>query len=420
MSVDLITAASTESIASVGRLMIDAGVLPFSWRTAPGPSTPCAEVRRPAVHRRSALVRSMAATPPWTYACLDRRLTRTHRPPPAAGRDPRATIAVTGEVRVRVAACGVCRTDLHLAEGDLPPRRPASCRATRSSASSTRSAPGAEPVRARRPHRRSPGCAAPAAAAGGAAAGGRTCVPMPAFTGWDADGGYAEYAVVAEAFAYRLPDGARRRRRGAAAVRRHHRVPRAAARRAAAGRHGSASTGSARRRTSSPRSRIAQGATVHVLTRAAKRARARARRSARPRPGAADDAPPEPLDAAILFAPAGELVPVALRGARPGRHPRRGRHPPQRHPAARTTPTSCSGSSSCAASPPTRGPTARSSSGWLPRLAHPADDDAAPLGRGRSGAGRPGRRPDHRRRRARSLTTPARRGRHARQQPPRA
>ena len=29
-----------------------------------------------------------------------------------------------GEVRVRVAACGVCRTDLHLAEGDLPPRRP--------------------------------------------------------------------------------------------------------------------------------------------------------------------------------------------------------------------------------------------------------------------------------------------------------
>ena len=29
-----------------------------------------------------------------------------------------------GPVRVRVLACGVCRTDLHLAEGDLPPRRP--------------------------------------------------------------------------------------------------------------------------------------------------------------------------------------------------------------------------------------------------------------------------------------------------------
>ena len=29
-----------------------------------------------------------------------------------------------GEVRVRVRACGVCRTDLHLAEGDLLPRRP--------------------------------------------------------------------------------------------------------------------------------------------------------------------------------------------------------------------------------------------------------------------------------------------------------
>src|SRR5207253_435195 len=29
-----------------------------------------------------------------------------------------------GEIRVRVSACGVCRTDLHLAEGDLAPRRP--------------------------------------------------------------------------------------------------------------------------------------------------------------------------------------------------------------------------------------------------------------------------------------------------------
>src|ERR1700723_809397 len=29
-----------------------------------------------------------------------------------------------GQIRVRVTCCGVCRTDLHLAEGDLPPRRP--------------------------------------------------------------------------------------------------------------------------------------------------------------------------------------------------------------------------------------------------------------------------------------------------------
>ena len=37
------------------------------------------------------------------------------RPVPTPGRD---------EVLVRVECCGVCRTDLHLAEGDLPPRRP--------------------------------------------------------------------------------------------------------------------------------------------------------------------------------------------------------------------------------------------------------------------------------------------------------
>ena len=43
-------------------------------------------------------------------------LVRIHRPTPVPGR---------GQVLVRVTCCGVCRTDLHLAEGDLPPRHPA-------------------------------------------------------------------------------------------------------------------------------------------------------------------------------------------------------------------------------------------------------------------------------------------------------
>jgi propanol-preferring alcohol dehydrogenase len=57
---------------------------------------------------------------------------------------------------------------------------------------------------------------------------------------------------------------------------------------------------------------IAQGATVHVLTRA-EPARRLALELGAASAGPADGAPPEPLDSAVLFAPAGELVPVAMR-----------------------------------------------------------------------------------------------------------
>src|SRR4051794_1915441 len=110
-----------------------------------------------------------------------------------------------GEVRVRVRACGVCRTDLHLAEGDLAPRRP-------------RVVPGHEvvgTVDAR-------GAGAVRFAVGdrvGIAWLRHTCgvcrwcrsgrenlCIAPRFTGWDDDAGYAEWAVVDEAYAYSLPD----------------------------------------------------------------------------------------------------------------------------------------------------------------------------------------------------------------------
>ena len=56
---------------------------------------------------------------------------------------------------------------------------------------------------------------------------------------------------------------------------------------------------------------LAQGATVHVLTRSS-RARELALALGAASAGGAADAPPEPVDSAILFAPAGELVPAAL------------------------------------------------------------------------------------------------------------
>lgn len=110
-----------------------------------------------------------------------------------------------GQVRVRVLCCGVCRTDLHLAEGDLPPRRP-------------RVTPGHEVVGVVD----ALGPAASRFAVGeriGVAWLGHTdgscrycrrgdenLCAAPLFTGWDVDGGYADACLVDEAFAYRLPE----------------------------------------------------------------------------------------------------------------------------------------------------------------------------------------------------------------------
>ena len=214
------------------------------------------------------------------------------------------------EVRVRVRACGVCRTDLHLAEGDLAPRRSATV-------------PGHEVVGIVD----AVGTGAARFAAGdrigvawlrGTCGRCRWCrtgrenlCPDAVFTGWDADGGYAEYAVVPEAFAYRLPEALDDVEAapllcagivGYRALKRAELPP--------GGRLGIYGFGASAHVVAQVA--LAQGATVHVLTRSVQ-ARALALELGAASAGAADAAPPEPLDAAVLFAPAGELVPVAMR-----------------------------------------------------------------------------------------------------------
>ena len=119
-----------------------------------------------------------------------------------------------GEVRVRVACCGVCRTDLHLAEGDLAPRRP-------------QTVPGHEVVgvvdaRGSGATRFGLGDRIGIAWLRGTCGRCRWCrtgrenlCPNATFTGWDADGGYADWAVVPEASptACPTPSTTSRRRR---------------------------------------------------------------------------------------------------------------------------------------------------------------------------------------------------------------
>ena len=140
--------------------------------------------------------------------------------------------------------------------------------------------------------------------------GAENLCPTPRFTGWDADGGFAEWAVLDEAYAYRLPDGFDDERAapllcagiiGYRALRSAQLPP--------GGRLGSYGFGASAHLAAQVA--MSQGASVHVLTRSA------AARDHTVGFGVAsvcgpDDAPPEPLDSAILFAPAGELVPVAL------------------------------------------------------------------------------------------------------------
>ncbi|MBI1377800.1 MAG: zinc-binding alcohol dehydrogenase family protein [Frankiales bacterium] len=215
-----------------------------------------------------------------------------------------------GQVRVRIEVCGVCRTDLHLAEGDLPPRRHGVV-------------PGHEIVG----HVDALGEGAQRFAEGdgvGVAWLARTdgtcrfCLTgrenlclQPTFTGWDVDGGYAQLCVVDERFAYAVPDDLDAQATApllcAGII--GYRSLRASAVRPG-GVLGIYGFGGSAHITAQVA--LAEGMRVHVLTRGEANQEL-ARELGAHSVGGATDEPPEPLDGAILFAPAGELVPVALR-----------------------------------------------------------------------------------------------------------
>jgi propanol-preferring alcohol dehydrogenase len=213
------------------------------------------------------------------------------------------------EVRVRVTVCGVCRTDLHLAEGDLAPH-------------GADVVPGHEvvglvdalgPGATRFTVGERVGIAWLRHTCGSCRfcrRGGENLCLDPRFTGWDADGGYAELAVADERYVYRLPDVFDDENAapllcagiiGFRALRRAE-VPRG-------GRLGIYGFGGSAHLAAQVA--LAEGATVHVRTRSPE-ARELALQLGAESAGDTFDPPPEPLDAAIVFAPAGEIVPIAL------------------------------------------------------------------------------------------------------------
>jgi propanol-preferring alcohol dehydrogenase len=233
-------------------------------------------------------------------------LTLEDRPVPEPG---------PGEVLIRVHACGVCRTDLHVVDGDLPPVRDAIV-------------PGHETVGV---------VAALGEGVERFREGGRVGVPWlgwtcgacafcrtgrenlcdsARFTGYHIDGGYADYALADQRYVFRLPD----------AYSDVEAAPLLCA--GLIGHRALVMAGDARRLGI-----YGFGAAAHIVAQVARHEGREVYAVTRPGDAAAqefarslgaawaggsDEAPPEELDAAIIFAPVGALVPAALRATAKG------------------------------------------------------------------------------------------------------
>ena len=219
------------------------------------------------------------------------------------------------ELLLQVNACGICRTDLHVVEGELRVRR---CPLI----------PGHQIVgRVTAVGSRVEGFSIGDRV--GVAWLNRTCevcefcrgrrenlCEQAMFTGWTVDGGYAQYAVAPAAFTYRLPDhfddiqAAPLLCAGIIGYRclRLTGLSRDEWKRARLGLYGFGAAGHVCIQLAR-----ARGAEVYVFTRDRERHQSLARELGAAWVGDAQDEPPTKLNASIIFAPAGELVPVALK-----------------------------------------------------------------------------------------------------------
>jgi len=220
-----------------------------------------------------------------------------------------------GQLRLRVHTCGVCRTDLHLVDGELPgtvlPRVPGheivgtvvelgpGCR---------RFAPG-DRVGVPWLHGTCGDC-------GFCGSGRENLCERAQFTGWTVDGGYAQYAVANEDYAFAIPPGFNDEQAapllcaGLIGYRALRMLPDARS----VGLYGFGAAGHLIAQVA-----LAQGRRVFAFTRPGDAAaQALARTLGVSWAGDATEIPPLPMEGAILFAPAGELVPRALELVTPG------------------------------------------------------------------------------------------------------
>jgi propanol-preferring alcohol dehydrogenase len=214
-----------------------------------------------------------------------------------------------GEVLVEVEVCGVCRTDLHVVEGDLAPQRPEIVpghevvgRVAARGEGAARFLEG-ERVGVAWLHRACGACRF-------CSKGVENLCSAPTFTGWEADGGYAGFTVAPEDFIYRLPEQL---------------AARDAAPLLCAGIIGYRAYSRSGVRPGQRLGLYGFGGSAHIVIQLARHhgcevyvfSRGGRHRELAVKLGASwigetREPPPHKLDAAILFAPAGEIVPPAM------------------------------------------------------------------------------------------------------------
>jgi propanol-preferring alcohol dehydrogenase len=216
-----------------------------------------------------------------------------------------------GQVLVKVSACGICRTDLHVVEGELPVRKPGVVPGHQIVGTVSRAGPGAEALLGRRVgvawlHRTCGMCRF-------CTSGRENLCDAPAFTGWSVDGGFATAALAEADFVYELPEGfsdvaaSPLLCAGIIGYRALRLTGLSDFRGARLGIYGFGAAGHVAIQIARSR-----GAGVYVMTRDRERHQALAEELGADWVGGVRDAPPSKLDAAIIFAPAGELIPVGL------------------------------------------------------------------------------------------------------------
>lgn len=214
-----------------------------------------------------------------------------------------------GEVLVRVAACGICHTDLHVVEGELPPHRPRVVPGHQAVGRVVAAGPGvAGEIMGQRVgvpwlHRSCGACRF-------CTTGRENLCVQARFTGYDVDGGFADHLIAAADFVVPLPAGVPDT--AAAPLLCAGVIGFRALRLTAVGRGdrlGLFGFGASAHLTTQVA--VHRGVRVYAFSRGEGHRRLAASLGAA-WTGQAGDDPGRPLDAAIIFAPAGELVPPAL------------------------------------------------------------------------------------------------------------
>ncbi|WP_427306880.1 zinc-dependent alcohol dehydrogenase family protein [Cupriavidus sp. H39] len=223
-----------------------------------------------------------------------------------------------GEVRIAVTACGVCRTDLHIVDGDLRRPKPALIPGHEIVGRVDACGTGVTDLR--------PGDRVGVPWLGHACGACRYCLRhrenlcgAPLFTGYTRDGGYAEFAVADGAFCFRLPSGYDDEHAApllcAGLI--GYRTLRMAGAASHARRIGIYGFGAAAHLVT--QIAVAQGREIYAFTRTGDTgAQQLAYQTGACWAGSSDLESPVPLDAALIFAPVGTLIPKALRAVDKG------------------------------------------------------------------------------------------------------